>query len=40
LHIQLYQECHFVGKSQWIKDHFLCPENVQSTKFNGGYYGS
>ncbi len=39
-HIQRCKECHFVGKTNWIKDHFVCPECGQAIKMDGGYYGS
>jgi hypothetical protein len=38
--IQRYSECHFVGKTLWMKDHFFCPNCEQPINLNGGDYES
>ena len=37
--IQRCPECHFVGNTLWVKDHFFCPDCEQPINLNGGAYG-
>ena len=38
--IQRCPECHFVGNTLWVKDHFFCPDCEQPINLNGGDDGS